>query len=516
MKRIAMTAAAVLIGAGSVHAAPETVTLPLEDYKAILHRLDSLQQRVEQLESGKAAAAPAPAAPAAAAPAAPATAASAPAAGEAGLKKDVASIYDTLDKVETKTLKDRLNLGAELRTRMDFYNVDNYLDPINGVRSDHNDNAWTNRFRLNMDAEVAENLQFHGRLAVYKNWADNQSPLILSDPNAAHVPDSTNVKLDRAYIDWVPSGLPVPVAFTFGRQPSSEGPPFELKENRLRQSTYPALIFDGESDGVVATIGLERYLGIKDSGLRFFYAKGFQDDDNFVTFMDSTANIKDLNVYAAFFEGEVPGLRDSLFVLSYVRGNDFVGGPLVDAFNTAFRARNYNYEDTNIGNMDLYGAHVQAANLLNSGFDVFLSTGLNESHPNGRTIVDANDINNSLGGLLSADGSSDHTGWSVYTGFRYNLPIASLNMPKIGFEYNHGSEYWFSYTQGSAELFNKLGTRGNVYDLYYLQPFNKYLFLRTGYTLIDYDYTGSGVHLGEPLPTDAELRNVYMLIDARF
>lgn len=46
-----------------------------------------------------------------------------------------------------------------------------------------------------------------------------------------------------------------------------------MKENRSRQSTYPSLLFDGEADGIVATVGLERYTGLKNSGLRFAYGK---------------------------------------------------------------------------------------------------------------------------------------------------------------------------------------------------------------------------------------------------
>lgn len=104
----------------------------------------------------------------------------------------------------------------------------------------------------------------------------------------------------------------------------------------------------------------------------------------------------------------------------------------------------------------------------------------------------------------------------MYAGFRYTIPGDFLNDAKIGFEFNHGSKYWFSYTWGSSELYNKLATRGNVYDIYYIQPFNDNLFLRTGYTLVDYEYTGSGMHLGAPMMSEAELRNFYILLDCRF
>ena len=111
---------------------------------------------------------------------------------------------------------------------------------------------------------------------------------------------------------------------------------------------------------------------------------------------------------------------------------------------------------------------------------------------------------------------ASHTGWAIYAGTRYNIQYKPLNDPKVGFEFNHGSEYWFSFTWGSSELYNKLATRGNAYDVYYIQPFNENLFGRLGYTYIDYNHGASGLHIGEPGTSDASLSNVYFLMDVRF
>jgi hypothetical protein len=40
--------------------------------------------------------------------------------------------------------------------------------------------------------------------------------------------------------------------------------------------------------------------------------------------------------------------------------------------------------------------------------------------------------------------------------------------------------------------------------------------MRTGYTMVNYDYTGSGMHLGKPMESEAELRNFYVTLDVRF
>ncbi|MEZ0328405.1 MAG: DUF3373 family protein [Dissulfuribacterales bacterium] len=463
----------------SVATAEQTVTIPADTYKAIIERLDTLQKRVEQLESKPK-----------------------EAAASGTVKKQIDDLYDAMDRVETKTLKDRLNLGAEIRTRVDNFYDKNYMTPLGETR-DHNDNHWSSRFRINMDAEISKELLFHGRLAVTKNWADSDNPFFYTDFNRGHAASSTNVNFERAYVDWTVPNMPVPLAITFGRQPSTEGPPVEFRENRPRQSTYPSLLFDGEADGIVATVGLERYIGWKDSGLRFAYGKGYQDDDDFANYRDSGWGLKDTNLLGVFFESQVPSLSNSLMVFSYVRAWDMVDMPM--------------NASVNLGDMDIFGAHVQAQDIMKSGFDAFLSFGMDVSHPNGKTaLITFNGQPLFRGGLLSNDGRDSKTGWALYAGLVYTMPFEMLNNPKLGFEYNHGSKDWFSFTQSSIEFYNKLATRGNVYDFYYIQPFNKNLFARFGYTYIDYNYTFSGIHVGSPQKSDETLQDVYMLLDCKF
>ena len=42
--------------------------------------------------------------------------------------------------------------------------------------------------------------------------------------------------------------------------------------------------------------------------------------------------------------------------------------------------------DKNIGDVDLYGIHAQANKVMSSNFDIFLSLGLNKTHPNGNSL----------------------------------------------------------------------------------------------------------------------------------
>ena len=513
MKKNLISTAVFLAMTGPAFAAGDTVTLPKEDYQAILQRLDALQKRVEFLEQKQ-------------------SAAPVPDKKYDKLAKHINDIYDTMDELETRQLQSKINFGAELRVRVDNYVAKDFytanqdlfqqglatgLTPEQALYQslqyhgkDTDSNNWTNRFRINMNAKITDGLSFHGRLAMFKNWGDSDDGSdsgLFNDSNRAQRPNSAALWVDRAYVDWIPSGLPFPLAITVGRHPSTEGPPFELKENRKRQSTYPSLIFDGEADGIVATIGLERYIGLKDSGLRFAYGKAYHsDDDNntgsaFPFFDDNEAG--DSTIFATFFESRIPGIKDSLMVFSYAHTWDlpfYLTGPMFDSTGLA---------NTSLGDMDFWGVHLQAKNIRDSGLDLFFSYGGNSSDPNGNAPL-------GLYGMLSADGQESQDGWAIYTGLRYTLPMEWINRAKLGFEYNHGSRYWFSMTMGTPDLFNKLATRGDVYDFYYIQPANKYLFFRLGYMRVNYDYTGSGLFMGQPMDSDATLDNYYLLMDVHF
>ncbi|MBU0481394.1 MAG: DUF3373 domain-containing protein [Proteobacteria bacterium] len=550
MKRTLIATAVLLAWTATAYAGDLVVKVPAEEYEQTKQQLLELQKRFDAME--KKAVAP-----------------QGEDVGSSHLRKvnrDIDEIYDTLDKVETRAILDRINLGAEIRIRADNYQLKEYQPTYYGfnaannqfewyggaafsggmgvyfpaappnvvsyIADERNDSNWSSRFRINMGSEVSNTVQFHARLALQKNWADSMGAFN-HDNNRAHVANGdTTLKVDRFYVDWTPKTF-IPIGLNFGRLPTSDGPPNEFKEDRKRQSIYPSLIFDGEPDGIVATLGLERYTGLKNAGLRYFYAMAVQYDADHtsMTYLDSVVNdmYKDNRVQAVFFETELPKLRDSLLVLSYVPAVDLL---MSNPTGTSM---------ANVGDVTLYGAHLQLVDIFGIGLDLFASYGMNRNEPSGSTITLADQraggasldyglmTSNVTGGGVSSEVTN---GEAWYAGFRYEIPAAFLNRPKIGFEYNHGSRYWFSYTPGSSEIFNKMATRGEVFDVYYLQPFNKEIFLRVGYTKIIYHYAGSGMPIGNPVEYDdttdpfsqmmspnaqnPEFYNYYLTLDTRF
>lgn len=501
------------MAANNVAAESSFVTIPATDYRAILNRLAALQKRVELLESAQSA----PSAQTVAKQSVP---------DQKTCGDDINYLYETIDNIETKQLRDKLNFGAELRSRVDNYTIKNfnfvdvatykdnlragasYLEGAQNAlvhRDQQNDNNnWFNRFRLTMQAQVTDSIDFHGRMYTSNYWGDTDSGDIFFDRNQVFLSEKQQTfNVDRFYINWLPKGLPLPLALTIGRQPATEGPPFSFKENTQRQSTYPALLFNGIADGIVATVGLDKITHLANNGLRLAYAKAYHsDNDSYMhpfPFIDDD-EAQDANIFAAFFESEIPGLPDSLMVFSYALLQDLPTtffGPL---------QQTYQFKNDNIGDMNLWGVHLQAKNILESNIDLFFSYAGNHSSPDRPTEL----------GLLSWGNTKSFTGHAFYAGLRYTFASDLFNEPKVGFEYNHGSRYWYSMTVGSPDPFNKLATRGSVYDFYYIQPVNKHMFFRFGFTSVSYDYTASGQYIGKPEPSGMTLNDLYLLMNIRF
>ncbi len=430
------------------------------------------------------------------------------------LKEQLEDLDEKTENIETATLLDKIDLTLGFRVKMD--NFDKKM--ADGTKISSN-NLWTTKFMLGMHAKITDNMKFHGRLSMYKYWADStKHPYSRYDNMQGRVPSDSSVYLERAYIDWYFNAF-VPSALTIGRQPSADGPSHQYKENTTRKSTYSALVFDGASDGIVYTADISKITNITNAKIRFAYGKGFQKDETEVgvqnAFIGSQNDtLKDTDVTGAFFESNLPALPHSLFQIGYVHMSDIVANAMEPDPD----------KNKNLGDIDFIGVMAEAGNIKNSHLDLFAHFGMSRAKPSGSSFYH---YNNQNFGLMQDNINDTDTknGYAFWLGGRYTLDI--LNHSKIGLEYNHGSKYWVTATQGSYDVTDKLAVRGNATELYGLYPVNRYSFIRIGGIYIDYDYTGSGCYLRKPEKiqnlTQAEksgvidtLQSIYLQFSVRF
>jgi hypothetical protein len=422
----------------------------------------------------------------------------------------IEEVSDFAEEVETQTLQDKLEFGLGFKTNLDNFNK-KYADG-HTVKSN---NVWSNKLMLNLKADIYDNMNFYGRLSMYKYWgSSNIHHFTYYDNMQGRVPSDSAIYVERAYLNWFfLEDSYVPMALTIGRQPSSDGPSNQFKDNTSRKGTYSALFYDGAADGAVLTANISKVIDIPQSYLRVGYAKGFGNSESseYVgnAFIGASNNdIKDTNVVGLFFDTTIPSLNKSLIQLSYSRMFDIVANPL-DTNTTS---------NKNIGDVDLFGAMVEVTDFKENHLDFFAQYGHSSAHPNGSSY-------NNFGGLLSAGGdTSTKHGDAVWLGTRYGFGKNAEY--KFGLEYNYGSKNWINLTQGSFDIYNKLSTRGSAYETYFMYVINRYANIRLGYIFIDYNYTGSGWFVGESKKitqdmqyndsTVSQLQSIYLKMSVHF
>jgi hypothetical protein len=370
-----------------------------------------------------------------------------------------------------------------------------------GYRAD-NAILYTSRLRLQMQADVAENISFAGRLSMYKPWGDatgvqvfnGQSNSLNIDGTTGNVPNSDILRVERAYFDWKNIGG-LPVYLSIGRRPSTGGPPLHLREDEPRGGTPLGVVIDFQFDGITAGWHIN-----DQSVLRLCYGLGYESGfgsgeqlrqpadrikdahflgvnwdvlDNEHTYLQATA--------ARAFN--VPDGFNGLVVLpnNPVTGAP-IGAPLVMRFTPS----------SNLGNIDLASF---LAFRTDGPLDYFASYSYMRSDPNGGTTP--------FGGLFSDpfETPAKQHGSLVYLGARYTFKNKAT---KVGVEFNHGSKYWFSFVNAADDIIApKTDTRGNVWESFLTHRIAKRFIAKLDFIRYQYEYSGSGWHLGTPKKLDA-------------
>ncbi len=490
-------------------------------------------------------------------------------------KEEVQYLSERVDKSELHTVTDKLSLGVELRTEAHSiqYNdmqvapssfIQAFTTPVgsggfDGATQNQIQTAMANmkafgmvpatekydaenkfipttKFNLNMKAKVNNSLSFDGRLATYKAWGDstgiktNSGSLgdVTLDGNTSSIPHGDTIHLERAYFLYSKDMGDVPISFSLGRRPSTDGPPMEYGKNSLEAGSPLSTIINWQFDGASLNFGFEEVTGIFGSAIKFCYGLGFEGGwGNSYSLQNTAADVEDVHMF-----GVIATLYDddaTSAVFNYAHAWDITDGftgltvmPFIafeenGVFN--FKTNPGGYISrmqpvSDIGDWD--GASLLLRSNLEESFgkniDLFLALSWSHTDP---SQISQNAFYKIMGqGLLSSNGQleSQH-GYSVYAGARVPMPFDG----KLGFEYNWGSKYWFNFTGAEDSIVgSKLAARGSVFETYYLQPIvSDNFFVKLGMKYYDYKYTGSGNPLGAPVKiTEANaLDAIFPVID---
>ncbi|MBU0740878.1 DUF3373 domain-containing protein [bacterium] len=360
-----------------------------------------------------------------------------------------------------------------------------------------NDILYTSRLRLNMNAKVADDVSFAGRLSMYKPWGDStglqvfngQSNSLNIDGNTTRVPNSDILRVDRAYFNWNRIG-DSSLYLSIGRRPSTGGPPLHLREDEMRGGTPLGSVVDFQFDGITAGFDVH-----ENSKLRLCYGLGYESGFGSAENLRRPADrLKDAHFFGfnwdVWSKGEnfvqatvlrafdaTDGFNGVVVLPDNPVSGDAIGAPMVMRFTPS----------TNLGDIDLASLLVMREW---RGFDFFASYSVMKSHPELVTTP--------FGGLFCDpfETPEEQTGKMAYAGARYSFADEKT---KVGLEYNKGSKYWFNFSQGADDIVApKTGTRGEVWEAYLTHRVDKRFIVKLDYMHYAYDYSGSGWHLGAP------------------
>ena len=400
-------------------------------------------------------------------------------------------VEDLEDRAEAWDLASRFEFSGDFRSRFDYYGADSTFG-----QSFDNDTLWTNRLRLNMNVQATENVEFKGRLAMYKTWGnqsgfDDDSGQIwpVFDGNVSRTPDgSSALYVDRAYVNWA-NIADLPIWFSIGRRPTTDGPPAEIRLNENGRLATPMAFMNWPFDGL--TFGYQWDWGSDVMGIskiRFCYGRGFEAGLE----SDQQATIDDMDF--AGISWDVLKKDDRfLYVQSFLAFNVInypnFQDPVIDA---TFGQVSGMGDRRNLGDI-WHNAGVYQNKVSNLNY--FLSLGHSQTQP------DSNGMFNNfaaMGAGLEGPNTDNENGYAVYTGIRYDIDETGL---KFGAEYSYGSQYWIGMSPGHDEIYkSKLDTRGSTYEIYMIydlptgEKISEYAktFIRLGYQRYEYDYSGSG------------------------
>jgi hypothetical protein len=362
-----------------------------------------------------------------------------------------------------------------------------------------NDILYTNRLRLQMNAKVSDSVDFAGRLSMYKAWGDstgvqtfNGFPTSINiDGTTSSVPNSDILRVERAYFTWHSPKF----YLSIGRRPSTGGAPLNFRNDEPRGGSPLGSVVNFQFDGITAGWHIN-----DNSTFRLCYGVGFESGfGNAQELQNPADRLKD----ASFFgiNWDIYNTEDLFIELTALRAFDVTDGfgglvvlpvdPVTGQDVPAPIVMRY-APSANLGDIDW----VSLVTIFHPGaFDVFATLSYMQSNPNPVTTP--------FGGLFSDpfETPEKQDGYSYYLGARYNLPN---DKTKIGLEYNYGSEYWFNMAVAEDSLFApKTSVRGNVIELYLTHRITKGFILKLDYMKYDFEYSGSGWHMGAPKDLDS-------------
>ena len=352
---------------------------------------------------------------------------------------------------------------------------------LEDMKSESDADIFT-RLRVQAQVNPTENISLTGRVHLSKFFDSEYQ-------------DDDNFWIDRMFLNWNDIAA-TSFSLQAGRLPTMEGGPAYLRLGLDKPQGSLSPFTDFALDGVM--LGY-KYTQPWSGSIYLYYGTqfdvGYESNESDHDFTGSLAykTLKGTDIYGLNWillqqEPRVLSLQSFLFADLYNLREDF---------QLNYGLGQITFPRENLG--DLYHTAVTYQDQWHN-LNGFVSLGWSHTNPSGYDDFGAGLLSGSSGNPEAEDGVA------IYAGVRYDF--ADLHS-KVGLEYNYGSKYWVNFSQDFDT--KKLSTRGSVLEGYWIfspllpqavaGPVKDFR-IRLGYQYYWYEYTGSGLFLGEPLDID--------------
>jgi hypothetical protein len=440
------------------------------------------------------------------------------------LKKKLKKVEKKLNAVKQHDAYDNVKFTIDFRNSVDNinYKYNSYKAKVKGKVEDwsgterSNDALLSSRLYLNMKAQPIDKLTFNGQLGFYGTWGGSHLSHDPSLKDWSESSKSTDIvfRLRQAYFSWKDTfgddGLPY--SFSVGRRWSTDGFLANYRENQADPGSPLAHITNMEVNGAMLKVELEKYL-LPGSWMKVVYGRAhtggihtLNDVDGYRPYAQDEEDLDENVDFFVFFadiynDGQYHVRFENATILDTKGAR--TGTPIAATLPNGKKNKSLDAGTANLTalSMNVNGIGDEISDFLDST-SAFVSVAM--------TAYDPDSGHQLLGSTEKEEGYSYWLGVVI--------PDMITDDGKLGFEFNHGSQYWTPMTWAEdTAIGSKIATRGDAYEAYW--NFNlfgtKHLSSQLRYTHIQHDYTPNIRCSGwvPPKPVDIEADDIRFFIN---
>ncbi len=420
---------------------------------------------------------------------------------QADEKTDIEDLKQQVRDIQTQIGGNHLKFNVDYRVTGDQINY----DLADGSSAD-NDLLLANRLWINLGYQYNENLLFRGQIAYNKAYGDsaqhsqrNESGFADFDWVINENPYDNGLRVKEAYFMYLNDSMfgneKLPWTFSLGRRPSTNGFLANNREGFDEAQSPLGHSINVEFDGLSLNMKLDKLVDVSGLAFKICAGRGLTNAQarfsrSGTDYATDEAKSDDIDMIGFIFTIFNNGQYD--LKTQYYYANNLIG---YDMMNMPAGLQDFGDITNATVSMEINGI----GEFINDFLDdvrVFASYSRSETDPNTGMAM-----------LGSPDSETGDSYW-----FGINMPGFIKDGDSFGFEFNHGSKYWRSFTYGEDTMIgSKLAARGDAFEAYYNLPLiDEALTFQLRYTSVEYDYTGSNGFFGSATGTPLKMEQALM------